>query len=254
MPLSYAPKKAMVFAAGFGKRMRPITDTLPKPLVKVGGKPMLDHALDKLADAGVTEAVVNTHYLAKQIHEHIEERAHTNPLPEVTISHELEILETGGGIVRALPLLGDEPFYTVNSDVVWVDRNTPSFVRLAEKWDPEKMDALLLLHPVERAIGYDGDGNFDVAADGQLLLQKDTHKPYVFTGAMIIKPQLFSGLKEEPFSLFRGLLFHTNIEPNGTLKRMYGLIHDGDWLHVGSPDGLAKAKNYFSKIKPISQV
>lgn len=239
------PNIAMVFAAGFGKRLLPITKNCPKPLVKVGNKTLLDRALDKLSQIGVDNAVVNTHYLAEQIHHHIEKR--TNKTPKINISYEKEILETGGGIVNALPLLGEKPFFTINSDITWIDQEIPALERLRSKWSPDIMDALLLLQPVEKAIGYEGTGDFNIEDNGQLILKNESPKAYVFAGVMIIKPELFSDMDVHPFSIFRDALFKTNLQESGLLNRMFGLVHDGDWLHVGSPDGLEKANQYFSK-------
>jgi MurNAc alpha-1-phosphate uridylyltransferase len=159
------PQTAMVLAAGFGQRMRPLTDKMPKPLVQVAGKPLIDHVLDRLADAGVTRAVVNVHYLAEQIERHVATRAR----PQVTISDERGVLlDTGGGVVKALPLLGDAPFFHINSDTIWIDRVKPNLTRLAEHFNDGTMDALLLLAPSAGSIGYDGRGDFSMVPEGRL--------------------------------------------------------------------------------------
>ena len=239
---SNIPQTAMVFAAGFGTRMRPITNNIPKPLVKVNGKPMLDYALDALAEVGVEKAVVNTHYLAGQIAEHVEGRKN----PQIIISHESPtILETGGGIVNALPLLGDKPFYVINTDTLWVDNGKPALLRLAEFWNPAKMDALLLLAKVATAVGYDGSGDFNLLPDGILQRNLNTSAcEFVYSGVMIIKPEIFHGLDAKPFSIFRDFLFKKpeyNSE-NGAMPRLYGLAHEGKWLHVGTPDAIKLAE------------
>ena len=157
--------RAMVLAAGLGKRMRPLTDTLPKPLVPVAGKALIDHVLDKLADAGVTQAVVNVHHRADQIEAHVKGRAR----PRIVISDERgELLDTGGGIVKALPHLGDAPFFHMNSDTVWIEGVTPNLTRLAAQFDAARMDILLLLASTATSIGYDGRGDFNMAPDGRL--------------------------------------------------------------------------------------
>lgn len=235
---------AMVFAAGFGKRMRPITDTLPKPLIKVGGTSMLDRALDKLREAGATKAVVNTHYLPEKIEQHLANRA----APQIILSREEpEILETAGGIIKALPHLGSEPFYSVNSDVVWLDGATPALQRLAQVWDTDAMDMLLLLQPLDKAIGYDGTGDFGLTDNGQLT--KSPPLPYVFTGVQIIHPRIFKGLKAEPLSL--STFYKQATQSDGTLTRIYGIEHDGAWLHIGTPEGLEQAEKYLEGIKSV---
>lgn len=168
--MSVTPTKAMVLAAGFGLRMRPLTDKMPKPLVPVAGQPLLDHVLDKLGHAGVTEAVVNVHYLPDQIIDHVAGRQH----PRVTISDERDqVLGTGGGVVKALPLLGDAPFFHVNSDTLWIDGVRSNLARLAENFDPARMDILLLMAPTATSIGYSGRGDYGMLADGALRKRKE---------------------------------------------------------------------------------
>jgi MurNAc alpha-1-phosphate uridylyltransferase len=240
------PEVAMVFAAGFGKRMLPITNTIPKPLVKVGGKTLLDHSLDQLAAAGVKKAVVNSHYLADTLEKHLRARAGE---PEIIVSHEDVILETGGGIVKALPLLGSEPFFSINSDIMLVNGKTPALARLADFWDADKMDVLMMLHPVGKAVGYEGQGDFDIGSDGRILkLEKPSH-PYVFTGVMILKPEIFVGLEEKSFSVYRDFIHKKYIQKDGSLSKVYGLVHDGAWLHIGTPEGVELAESAFSGVK-----
>jgi len=232
--MSAAPQNAMVLAAGFGQRMRPLTDNMPKPLVKVAGKALLDHVLDRLADAGVTRAVVNVHYLADQIERHVAARE----LPRITISDERGLLlDTGGGVVKALPLLGDAPFFHINSDTIWIDSVKPNLTRLAETFDPEKMDALLLLAPGAGSIGYAGRGDFTMAPDGRLATRPERDvAPFVYAGAAILSPRLFIGAPSGAFSLTR--LFGRAIEAG----RLHGLRLEGLWMHVGTPEAIAEAE------------
>jgi MurNAc alpha-1-phosphate uridylyltransferase len=228
------PKTAMVLAAGLGVRMRPLTDTMPKPLVKVAGKALIDHVLDKLAAAGVKTAVVNVHYLAEQIEKHLAKRKK----PRIAISDERSLLlDTGGGVVKALPLLGDAPFFHVNSDTLWVDGSTPNLARLAQAFDAKTMDALLLLAPAKGSIGYAGSGDFSLHADGRLVARvAGTQAPLVYAGAAVLSPALFEHAPEGAFSLTA--LF----ERAAAKGRLHGLTIDGRWMHVGSPDAIALAE------------
>lgn len=241
-----AISRAMVLAAGRGERLRPLTDTLPKPLVEVGGRAMLDRQLDMLAAAGVTHAVVNSSWLAEVLHQHVAKR---EGAPQVMLSHEPQRLETGGGIAKALPQLGAQPFYVSNADVVVVDApHENAFLRLAKAWDAQRMDALLLLHPREKAIGFDGAGDFFLEADGRLRRRGEAASaPYVFTGAQIVHPRLFAGeLPQGAFSM--NVLYDKERTIQGILPRIYGLVHYGDWLHVGDPQGLAQAEDYYAHV------
>ena len=228
------PRRAMVLAAGFGQRMRPLTDSRPKPLVEVAGKALLDHVLDRLADAGVEQAIVNVHYLGDQIVAHTAARKR----PAIVISDERDaLLDTGGGVVKAMPLLGDEPFYHINSDTIWIDGVTPNLTRLAERFDAAAMDALLLLAPTAGSIGYAGRGDFLMAADGRLgpRAERDI-APFVYAGAAILSPRLFDGAPAGAFSLTR--LFNRAIDQG----RLYGLRLEGLWMHVGTPDAIGQAE------------
>jgi len=228
-----APRNAMVLAAGLGVRMRPLTDTMPKPLVKVAGKALIDYVLDKLADAGAECAVVNVHYLAEQIERHLASRKR----PSIVISDERGLLlGTGGGVVKALPLLGNEPFFHINSDTIWIDGATPNLKRLATAFDPATTDALLLLAPSAGSIGYSGPGDFFLAPDGRLRARaKDEQAPFVYAGAAILSPALFKGVPTGEFSLTA--LFARAAEQG----RLHGLPLEGRWMHVGSPDAIAEA-------------
>jgi N-acetyl-alpha-D-muramate 1-phosphate uridylyltransferase len=227
----------MVFAAGLGTRMRPLTDRVPKPLIQVAGKALLDYALDSFERAGCERIVVNTHYLGAHIEAHLASRVNRT---QIVISAEDPVLETGGGVVRALDQLGDRAFFSANSDTIWMDGAVPAISRLRAAFDPATMDALLLLHPLEQAVGYRGPGNFDLDEAGWLV--RSRAPKYVFTGLQILHPRLFAGRREEPFSLRE--LYQAAEGGDGVLRRMAGLVHDGSWLHVGTPEELREAEAY----------
>jgi MurNAc alpha-1-phosphate uridylyltransferase len=224
---------AIVLAAGLGQRMRPITDTLPKPLVQVGGRAMIDYALDRLAEAGIERAVVNVHHLADKVEEHLRGRAR----PRILISDERDaLLETGGGIRKALPLLGDGPFLALNSDSLWIEGPRPNLVRFVEAWDPERMDVLLLVASTATSLGYDGHGDFTMDAQGRLSRRQERMlTPFVFAGVAIYRPELFRDVPEGSFSANR--IFDRAIAAG----RLHGLRLDGEWLHVGTPDAIPAA-------------
>jgi MurNAc alpha-1-phosphate uridylyltransferase len=227
------PVTAMVLAAGLGLRMRPITEKMPKPLVQVAGKALLDHVLDKLAEVGVEKAVVNVHYLADQIISHVADRQR----PRIVISDERnEILGTGGGVVKALPELGTAPFFHMNADTMWIDGVRPNLARLAEAFDPARMDMLMLMAPTAASIGYDGHGDYTMSADGTLHKRKEKQiAPFVYAGAAVLSPQLFAGAPKSEFGLPR--LFDAAEEAG----RLFGLRLDGTWMHVGTPGAIAEA-------------
>jgi MurNAc alpha-1-phosphate uridylyltransferase len=224
----------MVLAAGLGERMRPLTDRLPKPLIAVGGKPLIDHVLDRLAAAGVERAVVNVHYLADQIVSHLAGRTR----PQIAISDERQdLLGTGGGVANALGTLGNEPFILVNSDTIWIDGVRPNLERLAEAFDPAGMDALLLLATAAESIGYSGRGDFIMAADARLRRRAERDvAPFVYAGAALLRPELFKGAAAGPFPLTR--LFDRAAEAG----RLHGMRLEGVWMHVGAPEAIAKAE------------
>ncbi len=228
------PRTAMVLAAGLGERMRPITDKLPKPLVPVAGKPLLDHVLDRLDAQGVERAIVNVHYLADLIENHLASRK----APQIVISDErAKLLNTGGGVVKALPKLGSEPFFHINSDTIWIDGVRPNLERLAEGFDPDTMDALLLLAASNDSIGYAGRGDFMMATDGRLKKRPEREMaPFVYAGAALLRPELFKDAPEGAFSLTR--LFDSAAETG----RLHGLRLEGVWMHVGTPDAIAQAE------------
>ena len=232
--MAVTPRTAMVLAAGLGERMRPLTDRVPKPLVRVSGKPLLDHVLDRLADAGIERAVVNVHYLAEQIERHVAGRKS----PQIVISDErAALLGTGGGVVKALDVLGREPFIHVNSDTIWIDGARPNLERLAEAFDPAAMDALLLLAPVATSIGYAGRGDFSMTTDGRLVQRGENEvAPFVFAGAALLRPYFYNNAPAGAFALTR--LF----DRAAASGRLHGLRLDGVWMHVGTPEAIAQAE------------
>jgi MurNAc alpha-1-phosphate uridylyltransferase len=229
-----APRRAMVLAAGLGTRMRPFNGRVPKPLVQVGGKPLVDYVLDRLADAGVERAVVNVHHLADQLERHLAQRQR----PEIMISDERsELLGTAGGVVKALPELGNAPFFHVNSDTIWIDGVTPNLRRLAAAFDPARMDALLLLATSISSIGYTGRGDFAMGPDGRLMRRGEREVvPFIYSGAAILTPAFLAGVAPGPSSM--SPLFDRAIEN----ERLYGLRLEGLWMHVGTPDAVKAAE------------
>lgn len=230
----FRPKTAMVLAAGLGKRMRPITSTIPKPLVEIRGKALIDYGLDALARNGVETAVVNVHYLADLVQAHLRRRKDLS----IVVSDEREaLLESGGGIVKALPLLGSEPFFVVNSDTFWIDGYRDNLDLMTDLWDPARMDVMLLIADMRQATGYDGRGDFNMDVEGRLsrVGERDM-SPYIYAGAAILKPSLFEGMVVEKFSLNR--IFDQAIEAD----RLFGARLDGLWLTVGTPGAIAEAE------------
>lgn len=237
------PRAAIVLAAGLGLRMRPVTEHLPKPLVKVAGKCLVDYALDFVEGAGVEHAVVNASYKAEMLEAHLRGRTH----PRILLSREEAPLETGGGIREALPHLGALPFLSVNSDIICISGPRHAGLRLRDAWDDARMDALLLLHPLERALGFEGAGDFFLDGAGRLTRRgAQARAPYVFAGVQLLHPRFFTGCPARgAFSL--NLLYNRGLQPDGTLARVAGLVHDGDWLHVGDPAGLRAGEAYFNR-------
>ena len=225
------PHTAMIMAAGLGKRMRPLTATRPKPLVEVGGKALLDHVLDRLRAAGVRNVVVNVHYLADALEAHLATRASGL---NVTISDERrQLLETGGGLVRAEPLIDCDPFLALNSDNLWIDGPADTLKLLASQWDGDKMDALLLLVPQARAIGHKGQGDFHMDRVGRIRRRERSHvAPFVFTGIQIASKRLLRDAPSGPFST--NILWDRAMEEG----RAYGAVHQGLWFDVGTPQSI----------------
>ena len=228
------PKTAMVFAAGLGVRMRPITEAIPKPLVKVHGRALIDYRLDRLAADGVETAIVNVHWLADQIEAHLEGRSR----PRVVISDEREkLLDQGGGIKRVLPLIGEKPFLVCNTDAFWIEGPRSNIARLADVFDPEIMDIALLVAAGAGAVGVDWPGDFTMTRDGRLESREDRHvAPFVYTGVGIMKPGLIARAPEEVFRL--APYFHEA----AARGRLYGVRLDGLWVHVGRPESIAEAE------------
>ncbi|WP_374730157.1 nucleotidyltransferase family protein [Stappia sp.] len=229
------PRVAMVLAAGMGKRMRPLTATTPKPLISVAGRALIDRAFDKLAAARVETCVVNVHYLADLVDVHVRRRP--GPPQAVVSDERAELLDTGGGIARALPLLGEAPFYLLNSDSTWIEGVTPNLEHLARAWDDSRMDAMLLLSEYAYSVGYDGRGDFLMDPQGRLTRRPERAVvPFAYAGAAILHPRLFADAPAGAFSLNR--LFDVAIE-RGTL---YGVQMEGLWLHVGTPEAIEAAE------------
>lgn len=225
----------MVLAAGFGKRMLPLTKSIPKPLVKVDGIPLIDRVLDRVAQAGVSRAVVNAHYCGDVLIEHLSRRKS----PAIEISDERDaLLDTGGGIVRALPKLGRKPFLLVNSDTIWIEGASPNLPRLVDVYDDARMDALLLLAPTAGAVGYSGTGDFGMNSEGALTRRSEREvAPFVYAGAAVLHPRLFADAPQGTFSLVR------SFEKAETSGRLFGLRLDGIWMHVGTPEAIPQAED-----------
>ena len=234
LPTSARPHTAFVLAAGMGSRMRPLTDDKPKPMVRLAGRPLVDHVLDRLQAIGVERAVVNVHYKAEVLMAHLAERR----IPQILLSDERDrLLDTGGGVVAARALLGDDPYFIHNSDTVWIEHGVSNLARMIAEWDPQRMDSLLLLARRDASIGYDGAGDFLLQADGRLLRRPaGGEADYVFAGVSIAHPRLFDEAPPPPFSL--------NVAWNSALAsgRLYGIVLDGLWMHVGTPEALAEAE------------
>lgn len=231
--MSRKPDRAMVLAAGLGKRMRPITETMPKPLVTVAGKALLDWGLDSLGKAGVEQAVVNVHYLPDHIIAHVASRRH----PLVVISDERDaLLDSAGGIVKALPLLGEKPFYILNADTFWIDGSVPDLERLALAWQPERMDILLMLAGSEQATGHSGGTDFIIDEDGRLKRAKGDAAGLIYAGAAIASPDLFREVPAVPHSLNK--YFDRAIEQG----RLFGMKMAGSWITVGTPAAIGPAE------------
>jgi N-acetyl-alpha-D-muramate 1-phosphate uridylyltransferase len=236
--MTVRPKRAMLLAAGLGLRMRPLTETTPKPLVKLAGRPLLDYVLDRLVAAGVDTVVINVHYLPKLIVEHVK----TRKTPNIIISDESgELLDTGGGVTKALHLLGDEPFYIVNADSISIPGGGANLARMAAAFDPARMDSLMLLATAATSLGYDGHGDFHMGPDGLLKRRREREvTPFAFTGTSLAHPRLFAGAPKGKFSLNK--LWDHAIEAG----RLYGIRQDGLWMHIGSPEALTQAERLLS--------
>lgn len=229
-------RKAIIMGAGLGTRMAPLTNDRPKPLIPFMGKPLIDHGLERLADAGVEEVVVNLHYKADQLEAHLTGREN----PRVIFSDERDLLlDTGGGVKKALALLGSDPIFTFNSDSVWVEGRRPILTRMLEAWDPDRMDALLMIASATSTIGEVRRGDFTMDENGALFRrQEQTVAPFMYAGVQIIKPDLFANGPEGPFST--NLIWDKLIETG----RLFGLRMESTWMHVGTPADLADAERF----------
>jgi MurNAc alpha-1-phosphate uridylyltransferase len=237
--MSSIGQSAMVLAAGLGLRMRPLTLSRPKPLIEVAGRHLIDHGMDKLRNAGVSRTVINVHYFPEQI----EEWARLQRGIEIIISDERhELLDTGGGIANALALLPEAPFFVLNSDSFWEDGPSPALHRIQSAWDDTKMDCLLLLTPLARAVGYDGKGDFTRAQDGRLQRRAEGSQSLLaYSGAYLVHPRLFAGSPVGKFSM--NLLWDRAMAAG----RLFGLEHDGLWLHVGTPEAIPLAERALAR-------
>ena len=236
-----AIKTAMVLAAGLGQRMRPLTDHMPKPMVAVNGRPLIDHVLDRLAEAGVEKAVVNLHWHADVLERHLLGRTR----PRIVLSDERgALLETGGGIRKALPELGPDPFFVINADTIWIEGIRPNLAALAEGFDPDTMDIALLVAPIATSIGYDGHGDFLMDGEGRLTPRPERIlAPFVYAGAAVVAPRIFAETPQGPFSLSR--LFRQAAEAG----RLHGERMEGVWMHVGTPEAVALAEEAIERSK-----
>lgn len=228
------PESAMILGAGLGKRMRPLTEHMPKPMVPFMGQPLIDHIIKRLEAAGVRHVVVNVHYKAEVLEAHLRARTH----PRISISDERdELLDTGGGVTRALPLLGNAPFFIHNSDSLSLEGSHANLDNLAIRWREDEMDTLLLLAPLEESLGYGGGGDFALDDEGRIMRTQDgAGVAYAFTGVSIASPRLFREAPAGPFSLNR--LWDRAIEKG----RAFGIRHEGQWLHIGTPASLHDAE------------
>ncbi|MDZ4762883.1 MAG: nucleotidyltransferase family protein [Alphaproteobacteria bacterium] len=235
---------AMLLSAGLGTRMKPLTDALPKPLVTVGGRTLIDRVLDKLVIQGVTRAIVNVHHFADQMEAHLAKRTDI----EITFSDERgELLETGGGVIKALPLLGEEPFFAINTDVTWATPGDDTFLRMAEEYDAGDMDALLLLADMGATLGFRGPGDFYLLPDGKLERRAERDRaPYVYAGTYITRADRLRGYKAEPFSA------NVYWSAFGRAGRLFGTVMAPFWMHVGDPAGRDEADARLGTMGPAS--
>ncbi len=231
--------RAMVMAAGLGKRMRPLTESVPKPLVRLCDRPLIDYAIDRLIEADIATIIVNVHYLADAVEQHLADRDDI----EIIISDERDhLLDTGGGAARVIGDLGPGPFFVVNSDSVWLEGIGASLTRMRERWNDEEMDCLMLLASTVTSVGYEGRGDFHMDVSGRLLRRPESEvAPFVNTGAYLIHPRVFTELPDGAFSM--NVLWDRAIEA----ERLFGIRHDGVWMHVGTPEALKQAEQLMSE-------
>ncbi len=239
-------KRAMIMAAGLGTRMRPLTNDRPKPLVTVRGKTLIDHAIDRLVAAGVGMVVVNLHYKAQQLRDHLDRRQEGRRDIEIRYSVETdELMGTGGGVAKALPLFEGEPFFILNSDSIWVEAYVPALTAMLRSWKPDEMDGLLLLAAMTTAMGYEGRGDFRLAPDGRLSrVPEHLSSPFAYPGVQIVHPRLFADPPDGAFS--------TNLMWNRAIAkgRLFGVRLEGVWIHVGTPEARYEAEAYLARLAP----
>ncbi len=234
--------RAMILAAGLGTRMRPLTDDRPKPLVQVAGRALIDHAIDRLVTAGIKMIVVNVHYHAEMLKNHLAKRKDV----EIRISDETDaILGTGGGIARALPHFEGEPFFVHNSDTIWAEGYGHAIDRIKARWNPDEMDVLLLMASLVTAMGYEGRGDFMMASDGRLSrVPEGRLSPFAYPGVYIVHPRLFDGAPKGTFPMMP--LWEKAIAQG----RLYGIRLDGVWMHVGTPEAVKEAEAFIADLAP----
>ncbi|MDE1937501.1 MAG: nucleotidyltransferase family protein [Alphaproteobacteria bacterium] len=239
-----APTRAMIMAAGLGTRMRPLTNDRPKPLVVVGGKALIDHAIDRLVAAGVTIIVVNVHYKAEMVRDHLAGRRDV----EIHFSDESDgLLGTGGGVAKALANFGSEPFFIHNSDTIWVEGYGTALERMKSRWNPDQMDALLLMAPMVTAMGYEGTGDFMMDGEGHLSrVPPGRVSPFAYPGVQIVHPRLFDAAPAGGFST--NVLWDRAIEK----ERLFGVRLDGVWIHVGTPQAVTEADAFLADLAPAA--
>lgn len=231
-----APKTAMILAAGEGRRMRPITETIPKPLAEIAGRPLIDYALDRMEEAGIGTVVVNSWWQADVLEAYLAQR----DTPRIEISREPELLDTGGGVKRALPYFGDSPFIVANGDSLWLNGLSSALERLADLWDDAAMDALLMLFPTHGALGYRGTGDFYLYPDTRIRRRKEQEiVPFAYMGVQMLHPRLFDGAPDGAFSL--NLLY----DRAAAAGRLHGMVHDGMWYHVSTPEDIPATEEAF---------
>lgn len=232
---------AMIMGAGLGSRMRPLTDDRPKPLVTVGGRTLIDHSIDRLVEAGITKIVVNLHYRAQMMKDHLVKRRDV----EIIFSDETDrLMDTGGGVVKALPLLGPAPFFVLNSDSVWVEHAGLSLLAMQDGWDETRMDGFLLLADMTTALGFDGKGDFALRDDGRIERARNRADltPYAWPGVQIVHPRMFADPPDGPFST--NLMWDRAIAKG----RLFGTVLDGVWIHVGTPAARDEAEAYLNQV------
>lgn len=242
--MSFKPDRAFILAAGKGTRLKPYTDYVPKPMTEIAGKSLVMHALDRLEAAGVERAVINLHYKAQLLENHLR---HRPAPPQLVFSHEKELMDTGGGIKKALPALGANPFFAISGDSLWTEGpGETALSRMAQAWDGNKMDLLLLLQPVEKMTLTQGVGDYDIGPDGKAVRSRDKKGAYMWTSVRLCKPDLFADSPDGPFS------FLTLMDRAESQGRLSALVHDGDWHHISTADDLERVDAALSAPGPAS--